>query len=97
GRDSLSVRGLLDAGGDGGDADQQSGLDGRGVERLVQQVSGVRRDVHRGAGEDRVVALQLQRLQRSAVQAEQVGLGGRDLAVDEDVTVELRAARVHRE
>src|SRR3954467_7245055 len=81
---------LGDLCGDGGDAHEESTLDRAGVEHLVEQAGGGARDVHRGAGQDRVVAVELKRLQRSAVEAEQVGLGRGDLAIDGDVTVQLR-------
>ena len=70
-----------------------------GVTASVPNVSfssggGVRRDEDLGALEDGVGALHRQRLQRAAVQREEVGVLGHDLVVDLDVAVDTGDARV---
>ncbi len=70
------------------------GFDRVGAERVVQQPGGGLRDLDLGALEDRLVALDLERVQRATVELEEEGALDGDLAVDGDVAVDAGDARV---
>src|SRR3712207_2743462 len=78
------------------DADLEALLEGVDLERLVQEVGRLLLELHRRALEDgrAVVAVDLKRLQRAAVEEEQRRVGRRFLAVHRHGAGQDRLARI---
>lgn len=93
------LRKRAERGGDGDRrcTDQQAGGDSVGLERVVQQAGRGLGDQDLGALQNCVVAFGPQRLQGCAVEVEDDGVLGCDLAVDGGGAHELRCARVDDE